>query len=241
MPGYNKVMIAILGIIMFPMAIFAQPSVVPHKVDKAVITDKVLIREIAAEMYITVDIETVEKMEIIDITGDGFGKNDIAKVFPSERFFQLSEISDELEEEMGSWKREAAGGVVFENLPADEFREIYNGRKLPQYLLLANIGYALEQIYGDSLPIELYYSKDTTGIIFHYWGYVEDSLVYRPGKRGDVARTTAYDLMYVLKNDTTVVVDTTMYDIMFIYKTLTDTVYLPGPGKLPQGRGPINE
>jgi len=220
---------------------FAQPYIVPHSVDKAIIIDGLLIQRIADEMLITIEDETPEKMEIIDITQDGFGKNDIAKIYPSGKYYRLTEISDSLEEEIGTWKREVSLDITFNLEPSENFYKLYEQKHSPQYLLLASVTHALERVYKDNLPIELYFQRDSSGIIFNYWGYDADSLIYSPGRPVGFESSTVYDLMYVLSNDTTFIADTTLYDLMFIYKTLVDTMFIPEKGEMKPGRGPILE
>ena len=219
----------------------SQPFIVPHTVDKAIIIDQVLIKKIADEMLIPLEDEKLEKMEIIDITQDGFGKNDIAKVYPSGKYYRVTEISDSLEEEMGSWKREASQDITFNLESSKDFYNLYEQRQSPQYLLLSSIAYALERVYKESLPIELYFRRDASGITFNYWGYDADSLTYRPSKPVDLESSTAYDLMYILQSDTTIITDTTLYDVMLIYKTLADTIFVPRTGEIKPGRGPLQE
>ena len=154
------------------------------------------------------------------------------------RTFYLSEISDSLQIKMGEWKQQAAREIAFDLISGDEFYDIFEKSEKPGYLVLANIIYALERVYKD-IPMELYFKRDSTGIRFDFWGYNPDSLVYRPGGPIGYELSTAYDLMYIQRSDTTIISDTTLYDLIFIYKTMVDTMYMPTGSKPVLGRGPL--
>jgi len=187
------------------------------------ITDEELIEFFMYEFMIIED--SVEKIEIIDATMNGFGKDDLIKIYPSNQIHFLVP-SDTAQKVMNSWEFEAN----FRKDATNEPPEVYEASTIQkaQNGILAFLLRGLKYNYKD-LPMRLRLDRDSTGITFEMWGYNESMLQYTPPPPPVPDSVMTFDVVYIVKTDTLVIADTTFYDFMYVYKTVSDTVFMKPP------------
>jgi len=215
----------------------------------AEVFDKEIIDMILYDFFIPADLEDITKVEVIDITGNGYGNNDVLIVYPMETIYAIEGPSPELVEIMRSWsfdefRRDA------ENLPADEFYPIRadslvkNNLLIPeeervnvaQAAVLSDLIASLDRNYQDD-DINIRFQRDETGLTFQFWNFNNEALAFTPRPPAVSDTVNVFDLMQITVFDSTIVADTTFYDMLMIHSTVEETVYLPwsGPGSPPPG------
>lgn len=189
----------------------------------ATITDRDLIEFFMYEFMIIED--SVEKIEFIDATMNGFGEDDLLKVYPSNSIY-FPTPSDTAQKIMNSWEFMAN----FRKDATNEPPEVYEASPIQkaQNGILAFLLRGLQYNYKD-IPMRIRFDRDSTGITFEMWGYDESMLQYTPPPPPVPDSVITYDVVYIVKTDTLVIADTTFYDFMYVYKTVSDTVFMKPP------------
>ena len=154
----------------------------------------------------------VTEMDIIDVGLNGFGENDIVKLYPSDNVYFLQYVSDKAQKRMNNWKFKANFQITAQNqgLAVPEDFET----KKPAYNIFGAILKGLNQNYQD-YPIKIHFERDSSTVLLELWGYNEDNFKVIP----NLSRLND-NILNQIKTET----DTTLYDCIFIYKTVTDTV-----------------
>ena len=215
----------------------------------AEVFDKEIIDMILYDFFIPADLEDITKVEVIDITGNGYGNNDVLILYPMETIYAIEGPSPELVEIMRSWsfdefRRDA------ENLPADEFYPVRadslvkNDLLIPeeervnvaQAAVLSDLIASLDRNYQDD-DINIRFQRDENGLTFQFWNFNNEALAFTPRPPAVSDTVNVFDLMQITVFDSTIVADTTFYDMLMIHSTVEETVYLPwsGPGSPPPG------
>ncbi|MBD3289660.1 hypothetical protein GF337_12715 [candidate division KSB1 bacterium] len=157
----------------------------------------------------------VTKMDIIDVSLNGFGENDIVKLYPSDNVYFLQFVSDAAQKRMNQWEFKANFQITAQNEDVS-IADDYESNK-PAYNIFGAILKGLNQNYQD-LPIKIRFERDSSTVLFELWGHTREALRVIPKEEPRVKD--------VLLEQIAVKSDTTLYDCIFIYKTLIDTVYL---------------
>ena len=203
----------------------------------AEIVDPASIETLLFEFLLAEDADEVERIEIIDITNNGFGPDDVLVVYPSTNVYTLDQPGPDVAEIMRGWsfEEQRRDGVNLspdyfypayaDTLPPDQIEETQI--ELVQNALIADIKESLNRNY-DAMPFSLRLERDNEGFTFQMWNYNRDAFSYTPRPPGTPDSVAVNDLMYVMYSDSTVVADTTYYDLIFLNQTIEDIVYLPG-------------
>lgn len=213
--------LVVLLLLPVPPVIAQNGTTVDQKMIRvATINDPKLIEFFLFEFLITDTL--VNKMEIIDATGNGFGIEDLVKCYPSERIY-VPTPSDTAQKVMNAWKFTANYQIVTQNSPA----EVFEGTKTDaaQNAILAALLRGLQRNYKDA-PIKFYFERDANTATFEMWGYNPTRLSYTAAPPPMPDTVTAYDVLSVTYQDTLVVADTTIYDLLYISRTVSDTVFV---------------
>lgn len=205
----------------------------------AEVFDKEIIDMILYDFFIPADLEDITKVEVIDITGNGWGNNDVLVVYPMESIFAIEGPSPDLVEIMRSWsfdefRRDAdnlnadafypmeADSLLENNLPVpDEDRT-----NVAQAAILSDLIASLDRNYQDD-DINLRFQRDENGLTFQFWNFNNEALNFTPRPPAVSDTVTVFDLMQVTVFDSTTVATTTMYDMFMVQATEEETVYLP--------------
>ncbi len=214
----------------------AEPQVSQIFRNIAEITDSASIEWILDDFLIAEDPSQVERIEIIDVSNIGFGRDDIVVVYPSLNVYIVEQPSAELTEIMRSWgiqeqRRDASNELqpnyfypaFADTLSEEEIQE--RQIELVQGSILADLLESVNRNYTD-MPLSLRFERDNEGFTFQLWNYDRDAFAYRP--RPAAPDTVGiYDFMYVVAADTIVIADTVMYDLMFINRAVQEIIELP--------------
>jgi len=203
----------------------------------AVIEDPASIELILDAYLLIVDASEVEKIEIIDITNNGFGNDDFLIVYPSLEVFELIDTPPEVEEIMRGWSfdEQQRDGL---NLDPDYFYPHHadtlesweleeTDMELVQSSLISDILLSLNRNYNE-LPFSLRLERDEDGFTFQMWNFDEDAFRFTPRPPATPDSIAVHDMMYVFYSDSTIVADTTYYDLIYMNRTIEDVIYLPG-------------
>lgn len=179
--------------------------------------------------------DEVEKLEIIDITNNGFGPDDILVAYPSMNAYVV-DAPPEAQEIMRDWRIETEYRLDSENHPADVFDPvdpdtIVETVDQAERAIVGDIIRALDRSYND-LPIRFRFERDREGFTFQMWDFNEFALSYSPPPPPVPEYVDVHDLLYVIRTDSTIVADTAYYDIFYVIKTVEDIHYVPGPPEL---------
>lgn len=203
----------------------------------AVIDDPSSIEILLDAYFITTNPAEVEKLEIIDVTNNGFGPDDIMVVYPSLDVYYLEGAPPEVEEIMRGWSFEDRRRDS-DNLPADYFYPAHADTlerweideseiELVENSLIADLLQSLNRNYNTD-PISILFQRDSEGFTFQMWRYDENAFRFTPRPPATPDSIAVHDLMYVLYSDSTIVADTTYYDLIYLNRTIENVVYLPG-------------
>lgn len=164
------------------------------------VTDPREIRFFLNELLISE--ERVDRIEILDVSRNGFGEKDLVRTYPSgELYFVFP--SDTVQSLMDRWEFEANYQIV-----ADSKDTTYadpNRQQEPQGRILASLLSALNQNYAGT-EVKLRLERTASDVVFEMWGYDASKLKLPP------------------------VAEEEPFDILFVYKTVVDTVFVPVAG-----------
>jgi len=205
------------------------------------------IDELLTELIITPQIpqDSISRVEVVDVTGNGYGPDDLVVVYPSGETFNIdpSLVTGRVQEIMRSWSLESEFQYDGANAPAEAFRpdttqadtvradtaETQPPRARPQdeeqaeNEIMADVLETVQRNYqGEAVSLLL--EKDANGFTFEMWDYNPQAMQYQaaPGGPPDTVRTR--DLVYVVRSDSVV------YDVVYINRTVEETEYIPqGP------------
>lgn len=204
--------------------VIADPEVSQIFRNIAVVTDKESIDILLADFLIPEDVENVEKLEIIDVSNIGFGRDDIVVVFPSMNVYILDQPSEEISRVMRSWgiqeqRRDASIELTSEyfypgstqSIPESELQD--QQIDLVQRSIISDLLESINRNYLDP-DISLRFERDDEGFTFQIWNYNDEAFSYSPRPR------TAPD--------------TVMYDLMYINKTIQEVIEVPSESGMPR-------
>jgi len=194
----------------------------------AEIVDPELI-EFLIDQYLIPEDE-VTKIEIIDVTNNGFGPDDILVTYPSMNAYVVHAPPNALEI-MRDWSIETEYRIDSDNLSAEIFdprepQEVFTGDPA-QRAIIGDILRALDRSYRD-IPIRFRFERNHEGFTFQMWDYKESALLYSARPEPIPDSVAVNDLLYVIRTDSTVIADTAYYDIFYVIKTVEDIHYIPG-------------
>ena len=190
-------------------------------VPAALVTDADLIKKFL-DIYMILEEDHVDKIQIIDATGNGFGENDLLKCFPSGMTYFMYP-NKEAEAIMKGWKftsnYENVTGII-----EPELLKTFTVDPEKNWIL-ASLLEGLNVHYTDD-NVKIYFEKDTSTITFEMWGYNPDSLYWHEPPPVKTYPDTIFDIVQIIRSDTMYVADTTFYDQFYVLHTIADTVYI---------------
>lgn len=213
----------------------------------AQLTSQAAINRLMNKLLITPRIprDSVSRIEVIDVTENGYGPDDLIVVYPSGGTFPIrpSMVTDEVQKIMNSWQLRSEFQYDGVTLPADSLRpdtsqattaqtdtaqadttRLRGGQgKAAQYSITADLLEAVQRNYsGDSLSVLLEQTGD--GLTVEMWNYDEQAMRYEPPDMGPPDTVRVRDMVYVVRSDSVV------YDVVYINKTVEETTYIPEEG-----------
>lgn len=216
----------------------------------AQLSDRAAIDEFLTELIITPQIpqDSIQRVEVIDVTGNGYGPDDLVVVYPSGETFNIdpSLMTGRVQDIMRSWRLESEFQYDGANAPAEAFRpdtvrtdttgaDATGG---PSSLaerasdgIMADVLETVQRNYrGEAISLLL--EKSADGFTFEMWDYDEQALRYQAPPTGPPDTVRTRDLVYVVRSDSVI------YDVVYINRTVEETEYIPqGPtSALPEER-----
>jgi hypothetical protein len=216
------------------------------------LTSQAAINRLMNKLLITPRIprDSVSRIEVIDVTENGYGPDDLIVVYPSGGTFPIrpNMVTDEVQKIMNTWQLRSEFQYDGVTLPADTLRPDTSQvtaaqadtvrddttraeanrsggveRKPAQYSITADLLEAIQRNYsGDSLNVLL--EKTGEGLTVEMWGYDKQAMQFEPPPTGPPDTVRVRDPVYIVRSDSTV------YDVVYIQKTVEKTEYVPeGP------------
>lgn len=200
------------------------PRVEAQMVLRARADDPLLIERLLSQQLLGVDLRSVESVELVDLGEDGFGEGDILRILPGGQVHLLRALDRELRETLAGWAFSANHEI---HAPVEVDPEELRGLERPTALLLADVLGATRRNLGLA-RFELALDVREDGLRLRVWDYPGDSLYTRPGGPGG---RRVLDVVQILREDTTYVVDKVLRDLLILESQVVDTVFLRKPDR----------
>jgi hypothetical protein len=148
-------------------------------------------------------------------------------LYPSKHVFSLMTVEEPLKTMMENWHYNLQQRTTPFTRSSDLAQQA-RSEKSPFAGLLSYIIRGLENYYNGSV-VEGTFRRDENTSYIALWNFAPDSFRYKEanGAAGSSDTLHYYDLLQIVKQDTTFVADSTVYDVIYVYKTVRDTVYIP--------------
>jgi len=235
--------VSLFFLMSFTTASGDRPSIAEPEVSQifrniAEITDRASIEWILNDFLIAEDPDQVERIEIIDVSNIGFGRDDIVVVYPSLNVYIVEQPSRELSEIMRSWgiqeQRRDASNELSSDYFYPDFADTLSDEEmsdrqveLVQSSIISDLLESVNRNYRDNEPISLRFERDQEGFTFQIWNYDRDSFAFHPRPPAAPDSIGVYDFMYMVAADTVIIADTMMYDLMYINKSVQEIIEIP--------------
>lgn len=169
-------------------------------------------------------LDSINRVEVIDITENGYGPDDVLVVYPSQQTFMLQAgtITGRAQEMMNSWVLESEFQYDGGNVPASALRpDSAQVQDAAQYGITADVIESVNRNYaGES--ISLLFERDEETFTVQMWDYNSAAMQYEPRPAGPPDTLRTRDVLYVVRSDSVV------YDVVYLEKTVEETEYIPG-------------
>lgn len=221
--------VLLLAFIRLPLmgqAVKVSQSVLPT----ARITNQQDIERLVELLFIFED--EVTRMDIIDVTSNGFGPDDIVVTYPSQQTHYLgADVDGEAQAMMDQWafeaefRRDASSTVSPEQFDPSQNPNIAPGEEA-EMAILSEILYSLRRNYDDE-PVRMLFERDNGAFTFQMWDFKPPQMQHVEKPSGPPDTLTTFDLLYVLASDSLIEADTAYYDILYLQRTVKDSVFIP--------------
>lgn len=216
----------------------------------AQLTDQAKIDELFSELIIGPQIprDSINRIEVIDVTENGYGPDDLLVVYPSGNTYNIPETRGRAQEIMSRWTLESDFQFDSANRPADSLRpsppqsdttesdvaeadttdsdRTRPGAGPSQFVekqMMADVLETVQRNYNGS-SISLLLERDADGFTMEMWDYDPADMQYEAPPTGPPDSVRTRDVVYVVRSDSVV------YDVVYINKTVEETEYVPqGP------------
>lgn len=147
------------------------------------ITDPGLVKFLLFELFIE-PLQPPTRLQVIDVTLNGYGPDDVIIVFPSMEAYQVPEaLPDSVQRLMGTWAPTVEFRLDAGNLPSNALLALITSAadsgKRAENAILFDVVEAVERNYRD-LPVGLLFERDSVGFTFQLWDYNRPAMTYRP-------------------------------------------------------------
>lgn len=166
------------------------------------INDPALIKFLLFELFIE-PLRPPTRLQVIDVTLNGYGPDDVIIVFPSMEAYQVPEaVPDTVQRLMGTWAPAVEFRLDAGNLPSNALAALITSEadsgKRAENAILFEVVQAVERNYRD-LPVGLLFERDSVGFTFQLWDYNRPAMSYRP--RAGVVTDSAVNTVVSLLKD----------------------------------------
>ena len=147
------------------------------------ITDPALIKFLLFELFIE-PLRPPTRLQLIDVTLNGYGPDDVIIVFPSMEVYQVPEaVPDSVQRLMGTWAPEVEFRLDAGNLPSNVLLALISSAadsaKRAENAILYDVVQAVERNYRD-IPVGMLFERDSVGFTFQLWDYNRPAMTFRP-------------------------------------------------------------
>lgn len=147
------------------------------------VTDSATIDYLLFELFVE-PATPASRLQVIDVTQNGFGPDDVLITFPSVEVFTIPAfLPDSVQALMGSWAPEVEYRMDSGNMSASALGSLIGSEsdstRLAEGALLYDLVQAVERSYRD-LPVALLFQRDSVGFTFQLWDYNRPSMTYAP-------------------------------------------------------------
>ena len=176
-----------LGAALAPVPGFAQDpgSVDFTQVTRPVVqvTDSATIDYLLFELFL-LPLEQPTRLQVIDVTQNGFGPDDILIAYPSVEVFTVPGlVPDSVQTIMSGWRPEVEYRMDSGNMSSNALASLIGSEPdsttRAEGALLYDLVEAVERSYRD-LPVALLFQRDSLGFTFQLWDYNRPAMTYTP-------------------------------------------------------------
>ena len=120
--------------------------------------------------------EEVTRLDVIDVTSNGFGPDDIVVAYPSQQTYYLgADVDAQAQAMMDEWAFEAEfRRDASSQLRPEQFDPARNPNLNPdehaEMAILSDLLYAIQRNYNDE-PVRLLFERDNGAFTFQMWGF----------------------------------------------------------------------
>lgn len=138
------------------------------------VVDSATIDYLLFELFIE-PIEPPTRLEVIDVTQNGFGPDDVMVSYPSVEVFVIPEfIPDSVQTIMSGWTPEVEYRMDSGNMSSEALASLIGseraGGRRAEGAILYDVVQAVERSYRD-IPVALLFQRDSVGFSFQLWDY----------------------------------------------------------------------
>jgi hypothetical protein len=169
--------------------------------------------------------DSVESLQVVDLTGNGYGADDVIITQPTGNTYPLSRdiMTDQVESMMNQWVLESEFQEDTGLLPAEAFKPDSLTSRPAESEIMYELLRAVERNYNDT-PISLLLERDQQGITVQMWDYNPNAMQYQPPPSGPPDTLQTRDLLYIVRSDSI------LYDVVYINRSIEQTEYIPEGG-----------
>jgi hypothetical protein len=147
------------------------------------VTDSAMIDYILFELFVE-PLSPPTRLQVIDVTQNGFGPDDVVIAFPSVEVFTIPAfLPDSVQALMSSWQPDVEYRMDSGNMSASALGSLIGSEadeaRRAEGALLYDLVQAVERSYRD-LPVALLFQRDSIGFTFQLWDYNRPSMMYTP-------------------------------------------------------------
>lgn len=147
------------------------------------VTDSAAIDFLLYELFF-LPLEQPNRMQVIDVTQNGFGPDDVMIVYPSVEVFVIPEfIPDTVLTVMAGWVPDVEYRMDSGNMSSSALASLIgsepDSERRAEGALLYDMVEAVERSYRD-LPFSMLFQRDSVGFTFQLWDYNRPSMTYTP-------------------------------------------------------------
>ena len=164
------------------------------------LTDSATIEFLVFELFL-LPLQPPTRVQVIDVTQNGFGPDDVMIVYPSVEAFVIPEfIPDTVQNVMSRWAPDVEYRMDSGNMSSNALASLIGSEndeeRLAEGALLYDLVEAVERSYRD-LPVSLLFQRDSIGFTFQLWDYNRSSMTYtpRPEFVADTAVAAVLDML----------------------------------------------
>lgn len=164
------------------------------------VTDSATIDYLLFELFVE-PFEYPTRLQVVDVTQNGFGPDDVLIAFPSVEVFLIPGfVPDSVQTIMSGWEPEVEYRMDSGNMSSRALASLVGSEpdqaRQAEGAILYDLVQAVERSYRD-LPVALLFERDSIGFTFQLWDYNRPAMTYsaRPDFVPDSAVSAVLDML----------------------------------------------